>query len=390
MFRVLLIDADRTQTSRIPRDGIDANEFEIVTVGSVAAALREMHNRPPDAVLADLEVSAGDRLSTLAQLRAGLTPDTPVVVLSKADDPIQTREAIEAGADEVLTSDRADAPTIARTLRHAIYRSTFRRRAGHPETASCEAAEIEIPQAQKMEAIRRLAGGVAHEFNNVITAIFGYADLLLDSFDADHPARADVLEIKHAGERAANLTRQLLALSRKQVLQTRPINLNRTVGHMERLLSRVLGDKISLTIEIDPSLGETYADSGQLEHLLMNLAANAREAMPDGGRLSIATANDDIDQKAVIAFPGLSPGRFVRLTVTDSGPKLSEDVRRHIFEPFYTSQEQQGKGTGLSLATVYGIVKQSGGWIYASSGTDRGTTFTIFLPRSDDPATSSP
>jgi two-component system, cell cycle sensor histidine kinase and response regulator CckA len=262
MFRVLLIDADPAQAFRIPRDGIDANEFEIVTAGLVAAALQEIQNRQPDAVLADLEVSTGDLLSTLAELRTALTPDTPVVVLSRADDLIHTREAIEAGADEVLTRDRADGPTIARTLRHAIYRSTFRRRAGHPDTASREAADLETRQAQKMEAIRRLAGGVAHEFNNVITAIFGYADLLLDSFDADHPARADVLEIKHAGERAANLTRQLLALSRKQVLQTRPINLNRAVGHMERLLSRVLGDKISLTFEIDPSLGETYADSG--------------------------------------------------------------------------------------------------------------------------------
>jgi two-component system, cell cycle sensor histidine kinase and response regulator CckA len=124
--------------------------------------------------------------------------------------------------------------------------------------------------------------------------------------------------------------------------------------------------------------------------VLTNLAANAREAMPDGGRLSIATANEEIDREAARAFPGLSPGRFVRLSVTDSGPLLSEDARRHIFEPFYTSKGEQGKGTGLNLATVYGIVKQSGGWIYASSGADRGTTFTILLPRSDDPPTSSP
>jgi PAS domain S-box-containing protein len=248
--------------------------------------------------------------------------------------------------------------------------------------AALKLSEAQLRQAQKMEAVGRLAGGVAHDFNNVLTAIFGYADLLIDSFEPHHPGRADLLEIKRAAERAANLTRQLLAFSRKQVLQPRRVGVNTVVANMEPLLRRLIGDDIELCIDLDGTAGEVRADPGQLEQVLMNLAVNARDAMPEGGQLAISTANVSITADAARGHDGFQPGTFVRLNVTDTGEGIPENVRRHIFEPFFTTKEQ-GKGTGLGLATVYGIVKQSGGWIYVSSEPGAGTTFSIYLSRVD-------
>ena len=252
----------------------------------------------------------------------------------------------------------------------------------HTSEEALRQSEAQLRQAQKMEAIGRLAGGVAHDFNNVLTAIFGYADLLMDSFEPQHPGRADVLEIRRAAERAANLTRQLLAFSRKQVLQPRRVNLNDVVASLETLLERLIGEDIQLETRLDESAGEVRADPGQIEQVLMNLAANARDAMPEGGRLVISTANVDISADAAREHPGFEAGQFVLLSVTDTGHGIPEDVRRHIFEPFFTTKEQ-GKGTGLGLATVYGIVKQSGGWIYIGSQLGNGTTFSIYLSRVD-------
>jgi two-component system, cell cycle sensor histidine kinase and response regulator CckA len=243
-------------------------------------------------------------------------------------------------------------------------------------------SEIQLRQAQKMEAVGRLAGGVAHDFNNVLTAIFGYADLLLDGFAPDDPRRADVTEIKEAANRAAALTYQLLAFSRKQVMQPRRLNLNEVILNIEKLLTKLLGDDRELRIEVDPLIGDVKADPGQIEQALMNLVANARDATPDGGRVSIVTANRDIDASEARALEGLVPGSFVTLTVSDSGHGIPDPVRAHIFEPFFTTKEQ-GKGTGLGLSTVYGIVKQSGGWIYLNEAPAQGASFRIYLPRLD-------
>jgi two-component system cell cycle sensor histidine kinase/response regulator CckA len=243
-------------------------------------------------------------------------------------------------------------------------------------------SESQLRQAQKMEAVGRLAGGVAHDFNNVLTAIFGYADLLLDGFAADDARRSDVEEIKHAADRAAGLTRQLLAFSRKQVMQPRRLNLNEIIQSIHNLLIKLVGDEVELRIAADPHLGDVRADPGQIEQVLMNLAANARDAMPEGGRLSIATANEDVPALDGPALPGIVAGRFVTLTVTDTGHGIPEHVRAHIFEPFFTTKDQ-GKGTGLGLATVYGIVKQSGGWIYLNETPERGASFKVYLPRLD-------
>jgi signal transduction histidine kinase len=231
-----------------------------------------------------------------------------------------------------------------------------------------------------MEAVGRLAGGVAHDFNNVLTAIFGYADLLMDGLDLTDPRRADVEEIKRAANRAAGLTRQLLAFSRKQVMQPRRVNLNEIITNIQTLLSKLIRDEIELRVDPDPDLGDVIADPGQIEQVLMNLAANARDAMPEGGRLAIATANEDLAEDDAARMRGLTAGRFVTLTVSDTGAGVPEDVRAHIFEPFFTTKEQ-GKGTGLGLATVYGIVKQSGGWIYLDETPGTGASFKVYLPR---------
>jgi two-component system cell cycle sensor histidine kinase/response regulator CckA len=240
-------------------------------------------------------------------------------------------------------------------------------------------SELQLRQAQKMEAVGRLAGGVAHDFNNVLTAIFGYADLLLDQFAADDPRRADVVEIRHSADRAAALTRQLLAFSRKQVVQPRTLDLNQTVKSVEKLLGRLVSDDVHVEIDLAPGLGEVLADPGSIEQVLMNLAANARDAMPEGGRFRVATRNERIDPGQTDR-PGLAPGDYVVLEVSDTGVGISTAVREHIFEPFFTTKEP-GKGTGLGLATVYGVVKQSGGTVYVDSEEGQGTTFLIYLPR---------
>ena len=241
------------------------------------------------------------------------------------------------------------------------------------------ASEDQLRQAQKMEAVGRLAGGVAHDFNNVLTAIFGYTDLLLEQFSGDDPRRGDVLEIRKSAERAAALTRQLLAFSRKQVLQPRVIDLNEIVASLEPLLLRLAGDHAELATRPNADPWKARADPGQIEQVLMNLCANARDAVPQGGRIEIATANTVVTAEQAEALSGLKPGDYVLLSVSDTGTGIAESIRPHIFEPFFTTKEQ-GRGTGLGLATVYGIVKQSGGGIFVKTG-EQGTTFAIYLPR---------
>ena len=248
--------------------------------------------------------------------------------------------------------------------------------------------EARLRQVHKMEAVGRLAGGIAHDFNNVLTAIYGYADLLLEDFEEQDPRRGDLMEIRRSAERAASLTRQLLAFSRQQMLQPQVLDLNAVVGDVIRMLARLVGTDIQVQFVPAPDLRPVHADRGQVEQVLMNLGGNARDAMPDGGFLRIATANRTVSAEDAEGLPGLRPGDYVTLSVTDTGSGMSEEVRRHIFEPFFTTKEL-GEGTGLGLATVYGIVKQSGGSIYVDSEERKGTTFTIYLPPHQD-ATSSP
>jgi len=240
--------------------------------------------------------------------------------------------------------------------------------------------EEQFLQSQKMEAIGLLAGGIAHDFNNLLTAISGYSDLTLKKLASDDPLRLHIKEIKHAGDRAAGLTSQLLAFSRKQVLKPRVHNLNTIITDIEKMLRRIIKESIEFRIVLDPELGNIKADPGQIEQVIMNLAVNARDAMPNGGTLTIETQNVEKCESENIT---VDPGRFVKMIVTDSGEGIDEQTQRRIFEPFFTTKEL-GKGTGLGLSTAHGIVKQSGGDIRVYSEVGRGTTFEIKFPIVDE------
>ena len=242
--------------------------------------------------------------------------------------------------------------------------------------------ESQLLQSQKMEAIGQLAGGVAHDFNNLLTAIMGYSGMLKLKADLDKKHMNYLDEIIRSSERASSLTSQLLAFSRKQVLQPKIINANTLVANIEKMLCRLIGEDVDLSTVLDPELGVIKADPGQIEQVIMNLAVNARDAMLKGGKLTIETCNIYQDKEYCKAHTAASPGWYVMLTISDTGHGMDEETKKHIFEPFFTTKAK-GQGTGLGLATVYGIVKQSGGYIWVYSEPDRGTTFKVYFPRVD-------
>jgi PAS domain S-box-containing protein len=257
--------------------------------------------------------------------------------------------------------------------------TTERRRAAEAR----ESLEEQLRQSQRMDAVGRLAGGVAHDFNNILSIILGYGEFLLQDLAAGDPRRGDMLEIQSAAERAAQLTSQLLLFSRQQILELKVLDLNAVVGGLEKMLRRLLGEDLELLVVLSPGLGRIRADQGNIEQVIMNLVVNARDAMPSGGRLTLETADVFLDEVFVRAHLDTEPGPYVMLAVTDTGVGMDKATRLRVFDPFFTTKER-GKGTGLGLSTVFGIVRQLGGGIFVYSEPGHGTTFKVYLPRSED------
>jgi signal transduction histidine kinase len=340
----------------------------LVPAGSLAEAVDKLSRETFRVVLLDLGLPDSTGLDTFRRLSAA-APAVPVVVLTGLGDDRIGLEALRIGAQDYLVKGQVDAGVLQRSVRYAIER----KRAADDRAR----LEAQLRGAQKMDAIGNLAGGIAHDFNNLLTAILGWTDFALEAVGSREPLRDDLLEIRKAGERAAALTRQLLAFGRRQLLQPRSLDLNQVVLELEKMLRRIVGEDLELKLELAPGLGLIRADPGQLEQVLMNLVVNARDAMPAGGKLTLRTAEISLEED--LEQGEGRPGPQVMIEVTDTGCGMDRQTQERIFEPFFTTKEQ-GKGTGLGLATVYGIVKQSGGSIRVRSEPGHGSSFQVYLP----------
>ncbi len=331
-----------------------------------------------DVVISDWSMPQFDALRALSVVRqSGL--DLPFIIVSGTIGEEAAVAALRGGAHDFILKDKPArlAPAIERELRDARDREARRR-----AEEVLRKTEEQLRQAQKMEAIGSLAGGVAHDFNNLLSVILTCTDLALEGMPPGDPRRLELEEVLKAGARAADLTRQLLAFSRKQVLQPRVVDLNHIVSGLEKMLRRLLTEEVELVLLTEPSLGTVYADPGQIEQIVINLAVNARDAMPQGGKLTITTRNAEASDLALIDGTAPAPAGYVVLAVADTGGGMDAETRTRIFEPFFTTKEP-GKGTGLGLSTVFGIVKQSEGHILVESEPGEGSTFKVVLPRTD-------
>ena len=373
VVRVLIVE-DSAADAELMLRALRAGGFEPACERvETADAMREALARQPwDIVLGDYNLPGFDVPAALAVLQQH-GQDIPFIVVTGSVGEDAAVAAMKAGATDYIMKDRLQrlAPAVLRAVADAAVRRERQR------------LEQQLQQSQKLEAVGRLAGGLAHDFNNVLTAILGSVELLLLDTPPDAPTREELDIIRDAAARAQELIRQLLAFSARQVLQPRVLDLNRLVGDVNKMLRRLIGEDVELVSAPAPDLGAVRADAGQIEQALVNLAINGRDAMPEGGRLTIETANAEIPEGAGRPHGEVPPGRYVTLRVTDTGHGMDAETQAHIFEPFFTTKPH-GKGTGLGLATVYGIARQSGGHVTVDSAPGEGTTFRIYLPRVDE------
>jgi two-component system cell cycle sensor histidine kinase/response regulator CckA len=376
-MHVLLIEDNEDDAYLIRETLVESKDggFELVWVGSLGQGLQKLGSDRFDVVLLDLSLPDSSGLETFDKVQS-YKKDLPIVVLTGLDDEAKAGQAVRKGAQDYLVKGRLDKYLLSRAIRYAIERKQGQ--------CALRESEMQLRQAQKMESVGQLAGGIAHDFNNLLTVINSYSDMLLsEAAFEDAFVRNGLEQIKEAGHRAASLTRQLLAFSRRQVLEPVVLNLNDTLTSITKLLRRLIGEDIILTVCAHPELGRVKVDPGQIEQIIMNLAVNARDAMPKGGQLTLETANVDLDNAYAGYHQSVVPGPYVMLAVSDTGCGMDADTQAKIFEPFFTTKGP-GQGTGLGLATVYGIVKQSGGSIWVYSEVAKGTVFKIYLPRVEE------
>ena len=344
-------------------------QFDSMRVWTREDCVRALKEFKPDLIISDYSLPEMDGLTVL-KMAGEICPNVPFIFVSGTIGEERALESLKRGATNYVAKDQLKG--LMTKVRRALKEAEER------EEERC--LEEQLREAQKMESIGKLAGGIAHEFNNLLTPIIGYSELVLNQTRNDDPLRQHIEEIKKAGERAASLTRQLLAYSRKQVLQPRVLDLNAVIAELDKMLRRLIGADIELVTRLAPELGRVKIDPGQIEQIVINLAVNARDAMPQGGKLTIETTNAQLDEAYARKNVAVTPGQYVMLSVSDTGCGMDAQTQSHLFEPFFTTKEI-GKGTGLGLSMVYGIVKQSGGdiWVYSEIG--RGTVFKIYLPR---------
>ena len=372
--RILLIDDDPQAQALIEMALIDAHfERRIEVIATAAAGLARIKADEHDIFLVDQRLPDGTGLELIRAAKA-LGTDKPFILMTGYGSGALDEAALQEGAADYVEKHLVGAH-LERSIRYAL-RNWQASRALHDR-------EEQLRQSQKMEAIGRLAGGVAHDFNNLLTAIIGYTDMIGERGSLDSATCREVSEIRIAADRGAALTRQLLAFSRKQILNPAVININESVRGLLHMLPRLIGEHIRTDARLEDDLAFVKADASQIEQVIVNLVLNARDAMATGGHVIIETANVTLegDRLAEEALR-LEPGRYVMLTVRDTGVGMNEETRAHAFEPFFTTKEK-GKGTGLGLATVYAIIDQSGGGIAVDSAPGRGTSIKIYLPVTD-------
>src|SRR5438874_709262 len=376
-LRVLMVEDSEDDALLVLRElraaGYDLTHERVDTAAALEAAL---DRHAWDLVIGDYSMPHFSGTAALAMLRErGL--DVPYICVSGTITEELAVAAMKAGAHDYVTKGQLSVRAVRNAAGQVEYYETFVR-----DVTDQRRLQQQVLQSQKLEAVGRLAGGIAHDFNNLLTVITSYSDLLLEDLAPGDVKRDDLEQVRKAADGAAALTRQLLAFSRQQVVEPRVVSLNVVVEGLQKILRRVIGEDIELTTTLAADLGAVRADVGQLEQVLMNLAVNARDAMPTGGRLTIETANVTHDPEYARDHEAAAVRRFAMLAVSDTGCGMDEATKARIFEPFFTTKEP-GKGTGLGLATVYGIVQQAGGFIWVYSEPGDGTSFKIYLPEVD-------